>query len=124
MRKWYSLIDKVYQKDNLILASKQVRRNHRAPGIALFVTIQILNRYLRDWINYYRVANIKGFLRKHMSWIRRPLRMKRMKWVFCQLCITADSKFMSRIRKKYGSVRVKKTGVIILSSSYSIIFTH
>ena len=50
----------------------------RNNGIPLFITIQILNRYLRGWINYYRVANIKGFLRKHMSWIRRRLRMKRM----------------------------------------------
>ena len=35
MKKWYSLIDKVYQKDNLIRASKQVRRNHGAPGIEI-----------------------------------------------------------------------------------------
>ncbi len=33
MKKWYSLIDKIYQKENLELAFKRVKRNHGAPGI-------------------------------------------------------------------------------------------
>jgi len=33
MKKWYSLIDKIYRKKNLIEAYKRVRRNKGAPGI-------------------------------------------------------------------------------------------
>ncbi len=33
MKKWYSLIDKIYQKENLELAFKRVKRNNGAPGI-------------------------------------------------------------------------------------------
>ena len=33
MRKWYSLIDKIYQSENLRQAFKRVKRNHGAPGI-------------------------------------------------------------------------------------------
>lgn len=33
MKKWYSLIDKIYREDNLELAFKLVKRNNGAPGI-------------------------------------------------------------------------------------------
>jgi len=33
MKKWYSLIDKIYRLENLKLAFKQVKRNNGAPGI-------------------------------------------------------------------------------------------
>ena len=33
MKKWYSLIDKIYRKENLELAFKKVKRNNGAPGI-------------------------------------------------------------------------------------------
>lgn len=33
MKKWYSLFDKIYRKENLIEAFKRVKRNHGAPGI-------------------------------------------------------------------------------------------
>lgn len=33
MKKWYSLIDKIYQPENLTKAFKRVKRNHGAPGI-------------------------------------------------------------------------------------------
>src|SRR5690554_6928099 len=51
------------------------KRNKRKP---IAKTIVELNRYLRRWINYYRVANIKVFTSKQMSWIRRRLRMIKM----------------------------------------------
>lgn len=41
--------------------------------------IEALNPVLRGWMNYYRAANIKGFCREIMGWIRRRLRMIRMK---------------------------------------------
>ena len=44
-----------------------------------------LNCYLRGWINYYRVVNIIIFCRIEMAWIRRRLRMIRMKqWKTCK----------------------------------------
>ncbi|AOT70430.1 hypothetical protein [Geosporobacter ferrireducens] len=33
MKKWYSLIDKIYRQENLELAFKRVKRNNGAPGI-------------------------------------------------------------------------------------------
>ena len=33
MKKWYSLIDKIYRKENLKLAFMQVKGNNGAPGI-------------------------------------------------------------------------------------------
>ena len=38
-----------------------------------------LNRLLRGFVNYYKVANCKGVLTTLMSWIRRRLRAKQMK---------------------------------------------
>ena len=48
-------------------------------GIPLRRVIPTLNRLLRGWMNYYRAANIKGFCSEMMGWIRRRLRMIRMK---------------------------------------------
>ena len=38
-----------------------------------------LNRVLRGWVQYFRLANCKAFLRVMMGWIRRRLRMKKMR---------------------------------------------
>ena len=51
-------------------------RNH---GRSVEEQIASLNRFLRGWINYFRIANCKDFLKKAMSWIRRRLRMKKMR---------------------------------------------
>lgn len=51
-------------------------RNH---GKNIEQQIIELNRFLRGWANYFRLANIKRFLRDSMSWIRRRLRMKQMR---------------------------------------------
>ena len=51
----------------------------RNSGVPIEVVIARLNRYLRGWINYYRVANIKKLCIVNMSWIRRRLRMIIMK---------------------------------------------
>ncbi|NLL89316.1 MAG: group II intron reverse transcriptase/maturase, partial [Firmicutes bacterium] len=38
-----------------------------------------LNRFLRGWIQYFRLANCQRLLREVMGWIRRRLRMKKMR---------------------------------------------
>ncbi|MCK9526444.1 MAG: group II intron reverse transcriptase/maturase [Limnochordia bacterium] len=51
-------------------------RNH---GKNVEQQIAELNRFLRGWVNYFRIANIKNFLKDTMGWIRRRLRMKQMR---------------------------------------------
>ena len=51
----------------------------RNPVNPIETVIGKLNCYLRGWINYYRVVNIIIFCRIEMAWIRRRLRMIRMK---------------------------------------------
>ncbi|MDI9413665.1 MAG: group II intron reverse transcriptase/maturase [Bacillota bacterium] len=55
---------------------KLTPRNH---GKNVEQQIAELNRFLRGWINYFRLANIKRFLEDTMGWIRRRLRMKKMR---------------------------------------------
>lgn len=51
-------------------------RNH---GKNVESQIQALNRFLRGWINYFRIANCKSRLQAMMQWIRRRLRMKQLR---------------------------------------------
>jgi len=51
------------------------RKTVRGTGRKMEDIIKDLNPVLRGWINYYRVANIKSFIRDLMGWIRRRLRM-------------------------------------------------
>lgn len=51
----------------------------RNKGKPLASVIKELTPVLRGWVNYYRVANIKKLLGQLMGWIRRRLRMIRMK---------------------------------------------
>lgn len=60
-------------KDKIRLVTK------RSAGRKIQEVISELNQVLRGWINYFRVANIKGLLKTLMQWIRRRLRMIRMK---------------------------------------------
>jgi RNA-directed DNA polymerase len=58
----------------------KVRRiTRRNSGRKLEEVIKELNPVLRGWMNYYRVANIKSFLKDFMGWLRRRLRMVKMK---------------------------------------------
>jgi RNA-directed DNA polymerase len=51
-------------------------RNH---GMSLEGMIKRLNPVLRGWANYFRIANCQKTFRELMGWIRRRLRMKKMK---------------------------------------------
>lgn len=72
---------------HVAIDSKRIKRfkdkirelTKRNIGIPIEIVIARLNRFLRGWINYYKVANIKVFCRDNMGWIRRRLRMIRMK---------------------------------------------
>ncbi len=51
-------------------------RNH---GMNVKEMVKQLNPVIRGWANYFRVANCKGVFRDLAQWIRRRLRMKRMR---------------------------------------------
>ncbi|MBU7007619.1 group II intron reverse transcriptase/maturase [Phosphitispora fastidiosa] len=51
-------------------------RNH---GMNVAEMVRRLNPILRGWANYFRVANCQKHFGKLMGWIRRRLRMKKMK---------------------------------------------
>lgn len=51
-------------------------RNH---GKNIRMMIKDLNPVLRGWANHFRIANCKGLFSELMKWIRRRLRMKKMK---------------------------------------------
>lgn len=55
------------------------RMTKRNCGIPIEYVIRRLNPVLRGWMNYYRAANIKSLCVRLMGWIRRRLRMIRMK---------------------------------------------
>ena len=60
-------------KDKIRLITK------RNAGRKIEEVIKGLNQVLRGWINYFRIANIKVLVHKLMMWIRRRLRMIKMK---------------------------------------------
>jgi len=75
-------------KDNyLLIQPKRIQRfkdkihqiTKRNAGRSLESVIKELNPVIRGWINYFKVANIKKLLRYMMQWIRRRLRMIKMK---------------------------------------------
>ena len=51
-------------------------RNH---GKNLTAIIEELNPVIRGWANHFRIANCKGIFKELMEWIRRRLRMKKMR---------------------------------------------
>lgn len=55
---------------------KLTPRNH---GMNMAEMVARLNRFLRGWINYFRIANCKSVVANLMGWIRRRLRMKQMR---------------------------------------------
>ncbi len=82
-----SFLGFIIRKNHISVDPKRIRRfkdkvrelTKRNSGVPIEVVIAKLNRYLRGWINYYRAANIKAFCKSVMPWIRRRLRMIRMK---------------------------------------------
>jgi len=58
-----------------IFKDKIRKKTVRNTGRKMEDIIKELNPLLRGWVNYYRAANIKNLLRNLMGWIRRRLRM-------------------------------------------------
>jgi RNA-directed DNA polymerase len=92
---------------------RQITR--RSAGRPIEAVIKELNPVLRGWMNYYRVANIKKSVTKLMMWIRRRLRMIRMKqWKsykkmhkeMRRLGIKGDGKKMDVARWKNSSTHI------------------
>ena len=73
--KWISIQPKRLKK----FRDKVRRITRRNSGRPLEVVVEELTPVLRGWINYYRVADIKSLVSDLMGWIRRRLRMIRMK---------------------------------------------
>jgi RNA-directed DNA polymerase len=73
--------DLVYiDRERLKLFKDKIRRyTPRNSGIQLAKMIAYLNPVLRGWGNYFKVANCKGIFQSLMEWIRRRLRMKKMR---------------------------------------------
>lgn len=51
----------------------------RTSGLNVETLVKKLNPVLRGWCNYFKIANCKELFRIITSWIRRRLRMKKMK---------------------------------------------
>ena len=53
-------------------------------SIAMSRRIELVNRYLRGWLGYFRIADAKGHLEPIAGWLRRRLRMCQWKqWKRC-----------------------------------------
>jgi RNA-directed DNA polymerase len=73
--KWVGIQEKRLKR----LKNKILKITKRNAGRSLESVIKELNPVLRGWINYYRSANIEYLVNSLMSWIRRRLRMIKMK---------------------------------------------
>jgi len=113
----------VIRRKSLGIQSKRLKRfkvrirqiTRRNSGRPIEVVIKELNPVLRGWMNYYRAANIKKIVRELMMWIRRRLRMIRMKqWKsykkmhkeMRKLGIKGNGKKMDVVRWKNSSTHI------------------
>lgn len=73
--------------NNVIIYPKRIQKfkdrvreiTKRTQGRNLEGVIQKLNSVIRGWSNYFGIANCKRIFKELMAWIRRRLRMKKMK---------------------------------------------
>lgn len=73
--KWVSIHPKRIErfKDKI---RRLTPRNH---GKNIEQMVKEINPVIRGWANYFRIANCKGLFQELFSWIKRRLRMKKMK---------------------------------------------
>jgi len=70
---------RVHPKAMKTLKDKMRRATPRNHGMSVGEMVKRLNRILRGWVNYFRIANCTGLLKDLMHLIRRRLRMKKMR---------------------------------------------
>ena len=56
------------------IKAKELFRKGRGMNIRRFI-IDVLNPFIRGWINYYKLSNVKGFAEELDGWVRRRLRL-------------------------------------------------
>ena len=70
----------VIDKERIKKFKDKVRQmTPRNSGWNLSTIIRWINPVLRGWSNYFRVSDCKGVFQALMEWIRRRLRMKKMR---------------------------------------------
>lgn len=69
----------IHPKKIKALKDKIRRLTPRNHGMNVKEMVRRLNPVLRGWANYFRIANCKGIFAQLMEWIRRRLRMKKMR---------------------------------------------
>ena len=94
--------------ESLQRAKDKIRRlTWRNRGRSLELVIRELNRYLKGWLNYFKLAEVKSLWRTLDSWIRRKLRCYKLK----------QRKNCSSIRKLLVSLGVSERYARQISSS-------
>ena len=94
--------------ESLVRAKDKVRRlTKRNRGRSFEQVIRELNRYLKGWLNYFKLAEISSLWRTLDSWSRRKLRCYKLK----------QRKKCSAIRKLLMSLGVNERSARQLSSS-------
>lgn len=73
--KWISIHPKRIER----FKNKIRRLTPRNHGMNIEQMVKGLNPVIRGWANYFRIANCKGLFQELFSWIKRRLRMKKMK---------------------------------------------
>ncbi|QAT40474.1 group II intron reverse transcriptase/maturase [Clostridium sp. JN-9] len=77
----------IIKRNSISIHPKRIRRfkdkirmlTPRNTGLNVETMVQRLNPVLRGWSNYFRIANCQTTFKNISSWVRRRLRMKKMK---------------------------------------------
>lgn len=74
------------KKAKLKMKARVKELTHRRNFIGYTKTRERLNCYIRGWVNYYKLANMKNFLKSIDGWMRR--RIRKLIWIMWKKCST------------------------------------